>query len=130
MFEKKVVNGLKKRRFSLLKLIFILATVWAIIIFCIIGNCSCAPAVQFRKGDYGITRLPDGYDVPEGYIEIGSINYEPGILAINCGENIMISEIEMICIKNKADAYRLFNIKKPDWSNTCWRTEALILRKN
>lgn len=77
-----------------------------------------------------IEHLKDGSTIEEGYQVIQMAEYKSGMTTINCSKNDMINEVDLLCRKIGADAFKLYDIIEPDMiMNTCFKAKVIILRK-
>jgi hypothetical protein len=107
------------------------------IIFCI----GCLPSNGYLKvsmvnnyqpfeNNKKIEHLKDGSEIESGYQIVQMAEYKSGITTINCSKNDMIFEIDLLCRKIGADAFKLYDIVEPNMiTNTCFKAKVIILKK-
>lgn len=125
---------LKKSSIPYLVLSFVV--VMAVIFFCnqcasMSGSFNLEPGqVRQRSSNEEIKQFPDGTEIPEGYKYLTTANYKTGMVTVECDYNHMITEARKAVLKAGGDAFRLYNVKKPDYlTNTCYQGDILILKR-
>jgi len=126
MFKKSAIPYLVLSFAVVLAVIFICSSCAAYS-----GSFNLEPGqVKERTSNSEIKQFPDGTAIPEGYKYLTTANYKTGMVTVECGYDHMISEARKAVVQAGGDAFRLFNVKKPDYlTNTCYTGDILILKK-
>ena len=78
-----------------------------------------------------IVRFPDGKSIPDGYKYLTLKEFNFNALTVKCSYEFMIQEAERVTGECGGDAYRLSDVKKPDYFTTsCYSCNLLILIKS
>ncbi len=125
---------LKKQSIPFLAFSFLV--IIGVIFFCnqcssMAGSFNLEPGqMQGRTSTGEIKQFPNGTSIPDGYEYLTTANYSTGMVTVQCDYNHMVIEARKAVVAAGGDAFRLFNVKKPDYlTNTCYQGDILILKK-
>ncbi len=71
---------------------------------------------------------PEGTSVDRPTEVLADVGYGESGFSVNCGAQTVISKIKVKACEVGADAVRLYNVRYPDGSSTCYRASAQLLR--
>lgn len=96
-----------------------------------VGSFSIDPSAKIhRTGKGEIIQFPDGTGVPDGYEYMTTAQFNTGALTVKCDYSFMVNEAKRVTIETGGDAFRLYNVKKPDYfTTTCYTGNILILKR-
>jgi len=102
-------------------------------------NCCAGTAGSFqidqtsyreRSSTSEIIQFPNGTEVPEGFEYLTTAEFKTGAITIKCDYDFMLQEAKRATIQAGGDAFRLSNVKKPDYfMTTCYSATIIIFRK-
>lgn len=77
-----------------------------------------------------VVRFPDGKEIPDGYEYLTTGEFKSNAFTMKCDYEFMVNQAEKAAKRAGGDAFRLFNIKKPDYYiSMCYSCNILILKK-
>lgn len=118
--------------------IFLISMVLVIVIVLVLSSCSSLSGYyqidsigyQKRTSTEEIKQFPDGPKVPDGYEYLTTVEYKTGLITVECDYHHMVSKARETVLKIGGDAFRLNNVKTPDYiTNTCYTGSVLVFKK-
>lgn len=117
----------------------ILFSIAVLVVILLILHCGAGTAhfnVQPNEGNGNINReiiqFPDGAGIPDGYEYVTTAVFNTrSLLIYNCGRGTMIKEARKATFRAGGDAFRLYDVRLPDFINgdwLCYSGNILILK--
>ena len=117
----------------------IFSSIFLLILIAILLNCCAGTSGSFqidssihkeRNSTDEIIQFPNGTTVPDGYRYLTSSAFKTGAVTIKCDYDFMLQEAKRATIQAGGDAFRLSNVKKPDYfTTTCYSANIIIFKK-